>query len=74
MPDETKRAVKLLATALDNLCARINQTLPTDGNYISFDDPGLEDAVNGLVAYSDECSSALDDPTVRAAFAASEAS
>jgi len=69
--DDALKAVRLLATALDNLCGRINQTLPTDGNYISFDALS-ESEVSALVGFSDECSYALDDPTVRALLATKE--
>ncbi|MFI5938064.1 hypothetical protein [Actinoplanes sp. NPDC051494] len=70
MPDQPTSAVTILATGLDDLCGRINQSLPTDGNYISHDAPGMDEAIDALVAFSVECSTALDHPTVRAALAA----
>jgi metal-dependent HD superfamily phosphatase/phosphodiesterase len=64
--DQRTEAATVLATALDNLGARIHRDLHTESSYTSTDDKQLADLLDKFSAYSDECLGALDHPAVRA--------
>ncbi|GAB1644178.1 hypothetical protein [Krasilnikovia sp. MM14-A1259] len=67
-------AVTVLATALDNLGARIHRDLHVESSYIDVgDDPDLADLLTGFSSFADQCLAALHDPAVTRALAATRA-
>lgn len=68
-------AVTVLATALDRLGARIHRDLHVDSSYIDLSGaPRLAETLEGFSVYADECLTALDNPAVINALAASRVS
>lgn len=63
---QADNAVRVLATALDNLGARIYRDVHPESSYISTDDEQITDILDKLSAYADEQIKALDHPAVRA--------
>ena len=64
-------AVTVLATALDQLGARIYSDVHIDSSYISLpDDSALTETLTAFSAYADECLTVLDNPVVVRALAA----
>jgi hypothetical protein len=64
-------AVTVLATALDELGARIYRDLHIESGHIDVTgSPRLAATLTDFSAYADECLSALDDPMVTKALAA----
>nr|WP_221382993.1 hypothetical protein [Actinoplanes polyasparticus] len=67
-------AVTVLATALDNLGARIHRDLHVESSYIDVgDDPELTEVLTDFSSFADRCLAALNDPTVKRALAATRA-
>jgi hypothetical protein len=66
-------AVTVLASALDQLGARIYRDLHVDSSDIDVSDSRLINTLTGFSAYADECLAALDDPSVRTILAATRA-
>lgn len=68
-------ALTALATALDQLGARIHRDLHVESSHIDLSvDPQLADTLAGFSAYADECLTVLDNPAVTRALAAAQAS
>ncbi|MFE9205663.1 hypothetical protein [Micromonospora sp. NPDC007230] len=67
-------AVTVLATALDQLGARIHRDLHIESSHIDLSaDPQLANTLAGFSAYADECLTVLDNPAVTRALAAAQA-
>jgi hypothetical protein len=67
-------AVTVLATALDKLGARIHSDLHVESSHVDVSaDPALAEILTGFSSYADECLSALSDPAVTKALAATRA-
>ncbi|TCB94451.1 hypothetical protein E0H26_21255 [Micromonospora zingiberis] len=67
-------AVTVLATALDQLGARIHRDLHVESSHLDVSaDPQLANTLTGFSAYADECLSVLDNPAVTRALAAAQA-
>lgn len=63
-------AVKILATALDNLGSRFHRDLHPESSYLPMDDPKvMADAIDRFAGYVEEQLAVLDDPVVKAALA-----
>ncbi|MET8152058.1 hypothetical protein ACIBSW_40460 [Actinoplanes sp. NPDC049668] len=64
-------AVTVLATALDNLGARIHRDLHVESSYIDVsEDSALAEILTGFSSFADRCLAALHDPAVKRALAA----
>lgn len=64
-------AVTVLATALDELGARIYRDIHIDSGYIDVSDsPRLAATLTDFSAYADQCLAALDNPAVAQILAA----
>ena len=63
-------AVTILATALDNLGARIYRDLHVESSYIDLGDAkAMADALTGFSSFADEVLGALSHPAVKRALA-----
>lgn len=57
-----------IATALDNLGARVYRDLHFDSSYLDPEDPkAMREAISGFCAYAEAFLGVLNDPAVRAA-------